>query len=927
MLNSTSSSTTPALSSSCNLNSPNHNSKPPIIASPSAQNAHAQNPPHPHHTALVVPLSPFHHFHTHPNLHSSHDLYPLPLGSIDDNTNNSATRHSGIACESFSSHGMSTDPHCYTTDCSPRSVIRPVHSSSSGPSPDPGRPNSLSTHCIGNARAPRSKSHNLVSSRLHHNPAHHGKHRVSSMQGQNKQMMMQNHPHASAERRHTMVSLVQNADHTHHNPHHEAETEEGNNQDIKVSRSPKSGHQEDSVSVNWHRERLDQPSYSFGTAAVDKPCVNIASKEANGFDSGLIQAAAMEASRLRSDTQICFGSEAHVHRYTRVPIASSGPLSFNSMQVKSVDHKEKIPQHRSHSCNLVNVKGDPRISSRQGPKQPQNDHTKTSFDELASKSPDAIHPNTKGHTQFGTKWDDAEKWLRPANHHHHHHHATGCRGLIPSLGLLRMSDCLNFGTASKPHCMNPLPVSAPSPMDYVAAHSNCALPPLANCMNHHLHAPFRSATNSHHDWRSGALGQADIPVDHPPLPGTRQCHHVDYFHPHVISCNVTNISYAEPCSPSPHTATNPMQLHVIDDTEKESQAQQLEHQYGSSGSSVLKSNASIAREHNYSMLHWEEKNQGRDYLSIETAVPSVMESKAPTLPRPGSAQPCTANQQFTDRVASGECMPCSSDQLVYSIANDRYRLMGPGIQGTVAMPMVSLREVGTQMSSVDGSGSISRFTSKNGSPQKILSPARHNTPARGRSLGGSASSSGNVRRNTKQFINLEELVECHRAKLELQALSEGDRINSFHRTTSNWSSREVEEADLSRSLRHSTPELENSSSTGFSHQWPTQSYSWNKDDNARLARLQVKEAQIQAWEDKKKSKADAKLKRLEENLAKKRSQTTTRVMESLAAAQRKAEEMRATIYAQQRRPIKKGHQFRPRSLSPISRCTCFSVLQ
>ncbi|MCO5577050.1 hypothetical protein L7F22_030872 [Adiantum nelumboides] len=887
MSNSTPSSSAPALSSSsCALKSPNHPSKSPIIASPSAHYLHAQNPLHPH-PAL---LSSCHHFHSHPNLDSSHYYNHLPLASNSATTNHSATGCSGFVCDSFSSHSISTDSHCYTTDCSPRSVIRPVHSSSSGPSPpDLRRPSSLSTHCIRNARTPRSKSHCLVSSSINgsHQPANPGKHGISSLHGQPKQTMMQKElpPLAS----YPMSGL----DATH--SHHEAKADEGNYQDIKVRRSPKMAHE---GGLNCQRKGQRQPGYSCGLAAVDKPCVNVAVKEANGCTSEFNQAAAMEA-RLRSDTEKHFASDSQLHRYNRA---------------QSVDQRENIPQHTSYSCNLLNIAGGQCTSSMQSPRQAAHNHqTTTTSNKFSPKFPDAT---TKSCMQFGSKWEDAEKWLRPVDHHHHHHHAIGCRGLIPRFGLLRMSDCMNVGIAIRPHCMNPVPVNATSTANYVAAHANHVLPPLINCTIHSFHAPFDSRTSSHADWRS-VVEQADIAVNHPAF-ATRQFQHVDCFHPRVISCD-PNTPYANQYSLAPHIAThaqiisrqtsaNSQQSQVIDGIQKACQAQQLHH-YESSGSCMLTSTASselkLATKHNYRELNWDEQNHGR----------------IPSLPRLGSIQHCITDPQLTDRFASGECMQSSSHQLYHSKINDKTIMMEPGI------PMVSLREVGTQMSSVDGSGSISRYTSKNGSPQKIVSPARHTTPARGRSLSSSASNSGNVKRNAKQFINLAEIVECHRAKLELQGLSDGIRVNSLNRTTSNWSSREVEEADLSRSLRHSTPELENPSTAGYSHQWPSQSYSWNKDDDAKLAWLQLKEAQIQAWEDKKKSKADAKLKSLEENLAKKRSQTTTKVMGSLAAAQKKAEEMRAALYAQQRRPNKKGYRLRPRSLSPVLRCTCLSVLQ
>lgn len=61
---------------------------------------------------------------------------------------------------------------------------------------------------------------------------------------------------------------------------------------------------------------------------------------------------------------------------------------------------------------------------------------------------------------------------------------------------------------------------------------------------------------------------------------------------------------------------------------------------------------------------------------------------------------------LADRFASGEIMSCATTS--YAGHNDENLLIMPTMQGNVPMPMVSLREVGTQMSSIDGSGSISR---------------------------------------------------------------------------------------------------------------------------------------------------------------------------------------------------------------------------
>lgn len=97
---------------------------------------------------------------------------------------------------------------------------------------------------------------------------------------------------------------------------------------------------------------------------------------------------------------------------------------------------------------------------------------------------------------------------------------------------------------------------------------------------------------------------------------------------------------------------------------------------------------------------------------------------------------------------------------------------------------VQHRDVGTEMTPI-----ASSTTSRCHTPFKIASPPRHNTPAnRSGPLASASSASSN------STIDIAQLQECHLAKLQL-----GSQYDSV---ASNWSTREEEEEDVSKSLRH-----------------------------------------------------------------------------------------------------------------------------
>lgn len=96
---------------------------------------------------------------------------------------------------------------------------------------------------------------------------------------------------------------------------------------------------------------------------------------------------------------------------------------------------------------------------------------------------------------------------------------------------------------------------------------------------------------------------------------------------------------------------------------------------------------------------------------------------------------------------------------------------------------VKHRDMGTEMTPIG-----SNTTSRCHTPFKSISPARHNTPA---------SRSGLLALVGQPTIPMDmaQLQECHLAKLQIGT-------TQFDSVATNWSSREEEEEEISKSLRH-----------------------------------------------------------------------------------------------------------------------------
>uniref|UniRef100_M1AIQ0 DNA binding protein n=1 Tax=Solanum tuberosum TaxID=4113 RepID=M1AIQ0_SOLTU len=184
-----------------------------------------------------------------------------------------------------------------------------------------------------------------------------------------------------------------------------------------------------------------------------------------------------------------------------------------------------------------------------------------------------------------------------------------------------------------------------------------------------------------------------------------------------------------------------------------------------------------------------------------------------------------------------------------------------------AIHEIKHRDIGTEMTPIGSS-----TTSRCHTPFKSPSPARHNTPA-DRSGPLALPSSG-----SDSTVDIMQLQECHLAKLQFGT--------QFDSVTTNWSSREEEEEDVSKSLRHF--EINNECRKSVSE---SKTRSWEEEEKNKCClrsvafalfinifmctwsllvltfilscRYQREEAKIQAWINLQNAKAEAQSKKLE----------------------------------------------------------------
>ncbi|XP_068304306.1 uncharacterized protein, partial [Pyrus communis] len=198
--------------------------------------------------------------------------------------------------------------------------------------------------------------------------------------------------------------------------------------------------------------------------------------------------------------------------------------------------------------------------------------------------------------------------------------------------------------------------------------------------------------------------------------------------------------------------------------------------------------------------------------------------------------------------------------------------------GTEEAHHVHHRDAGTEMTPL-GSSTTSRCPTL----FKCSSPARHNTPANRSgplALGHSSS--------TNNTIDIAQLQECL-----------GTQYDSVQ---SNWSSREEEEVEISKSLRHfeaSNPRGERISEI--------RAAAWEGEENNKCClRYQREEAKIQAWVNLQSAKAEAQSRKLEVKIQKMSSNLEEKLMKRMAVVHTKAEEWRATARQQHSEQIHKA---------------------
>ncbi|KAG9459774.1 hypothetical protein H6P81_004282 [Aristolochia fimbriata] len=220
---------------------------------------------------------------------------------------------------------------------------------------------------------------------------------------------------------------------------------------------------------------------------------------------------------------------------------------------------------------------------------------------------------------------------------------------------------------------------------------------------------------------------------------------------------------------------------------------------------------------------------------------------------------------------------------------------------TEVTPPVEHRDVGTEMTPLGSS-----TTSRCHTPFKSSSPARHNTPT---------TTSGPLVLS-KSSIDMAELHGCHFAKLELGS--------QFDSVVSNWSSREEEEEEVSKSLRHFEMDGGRKSVT------ECRASLWEEEERSKSCiRYQREEAKIQAWVNLQTAKAEAQSRKLEVKIQKMRANLEEKLMKRMAVVHRKAEEWRVAGQLQHSQQIQKAAEQAEKmkklsnSYTDHSSCGCF----
>ncbi|KAG8656561.1 uncharacterized protein LOC110613352 [Manihot esculenta] len=255
-------------------------------------------------------------------------------------------------------------------------------------------------------------------------------------------------------------------------------------------------------------------------------------------------------------------------------------------------------------------------------------------------------------------------------------------------------------------------------------------------------------------------------------------------------------------------------------------------------------------------------------------------------------KPVLLNFRFSDQSKEGF--------LFRNSANEAMKGVGPEV-----FHEVEHRDIGTEMTPLGSS-----INSRCHTPIKSSSPARHNTPAN-RSGPLPLGTSG----STNSSIDISQLQACHLAKLQL-----GSQYDSI---TSNWSSREEEEEEISKSLRHFETGITCRKSVSDSR-----AAAWEEEEKTKCClRYQGEEAKIQAWLNLQTAKAEAQTRKLEVKIQKMRSNLEEKLMKRMAIVHRKAEEWRATASQQHTEQMQRASEQTKKMMngqfSGHTSCGCF----
>ncbi|XP_062197774.1 uncharacterized protein LOC133900598 [Phragmites australis] len=208
----------------------------------------------------------------------------------------------------------------------------------------------------------------------------------------------------------------------------------------------------------------------------------------------------------------------------------------------------------------------------------------------------------------------------------------------------------------------------------------------------------------------------------------------------------------------------------------------------------------------------------------------------------------------------------------------------PLAKGTAVQTVAAVdyrRDIGTEMTPLGSSCHT---------PIKSTSPVRHNTPA-GRS--------GPLVPYTGGGMDISELADCHLAKLDLGA--------RFDAMLVNWSSKEEEEEEVSKSLRHFEATAGAGGGPSCDKRAGGAECRWEDDDRAKSCiRYQREEAKIQAWINLESAKAEAQSRKLEVKIQKMRSNLEEKLMRRMSTVHRRAEEWHATAQAQHLQQLRRA---------------------